>query len=420
LSFGLKDTPPIEATAPRPNAPQPNAPLWLLALLTFSGTLAMHIFVPALPDAATDLGVSAGTIQMTVSLYILGLAFGQLFYGPLSDRLGRKPVMMAGLAVYAASGLIAALAPGAAVLISARLLQALGGCAGLVLGRAIVRDTTTSREAGRRLALMNLMVVVGPGLAPLIGGVAVAASGWRSILFGLAAFGLANLVCAWRLLPETARPTKVAAGTAADASIARHYRQLLRSRSFLGYSIGGGCATTTIYAYVAAAPFIFSGELHRPPHEIGVYLGLVIAGIFLGSALASRLLLRMEIDRLLVRANAVSVLAAFVFLAAVLTHTLSIPLIVATMFAFAVGVGIASPSALTQAISVNPQIIGSASGLYGFTQMTIGAACTAIAGMGSDPALAVALVLSTAGVVGQLSFWIAQRDKRAAVARRMG
>src|SRR5471032_611180 len=131
------------------------ARLWLLTLITFSGTLAMHIFVPALPQAARELGASIGAMQMTVSLYIFGLAVGQLVYGPLSDRFGRRPILMAGIVLYTTAGFAAAFAPDVNTLIVARLFQALGGCAGLVLARAIVRDTAAPRETARRLALMN-------------------------------------------------------------------------------------------------------------------------------------------------------------------------------------------------------------------------------------------------------------------------
>lgn len=383
------------------SVPLPKAPLWLLALLTFSGTLAMHIFVPALPVAGAGLGADAATMQMTVSLYIAGLAVGQLFYGPMSDRFGRKPVLMAGLALYAAAGLVAALAPSGPALVAARLFQALGGCAGLVLGRAIVRDTALPQEAARRLALMNLMVTVGPGLAPMIGGMLVATLGWRSILYVLAAFGVANLLCAWRLLPETGSPAR----RISAASILHHYRRLIGSPIFLGYAVGGGCATTAMYAFVAAAPFIFTGELHRSAHEVGFYLAMLIAGVWLGSMLASRLIGLVAIDKLLVRANLLSVAAAFVLLAAVLSGHLSVALAVGAMFVFTLGAGMASPAALSQAISVDPDIIGAASGLYGFTQMVVGALCTALAGIGSDPALAAALVLSGAGIMAQLAFW---------------
>lgn len=378
----------------------PTAPLWLLALLTFSGTLAMHIFVPALPIAAAGLHAKPGTMQLTVSLYIVGLAVGQLFYGPLSDRFGRRPVLIGGLALYAAAGLAAALAPNALMLIAARLLQAFGGCAGLVLGRAIVRDTALPQETARRLALMNLMVTVGPGFAPLIGALLASTLGWRSILYALAAFGIANLLCAWFLLPETGKRGGYRPGT-----VLTSYRKLLASPVFLGYAIGGGCATTAMYAFVAAAPFIFTGALHRSAHEVGLYLGMLISGVWLGSMLASRLIGRVSIDRLLVQANLLSVVAALAFLIAVLTGRLSVPLVVGAMFLFALGAGIASPAALSQAISVDTEAIGAASGVYGFTQMVVGAVCTALAGLGDNPALAAALVLSSAGLVAQLSFW---------------
>lgn len=391
-----------ESLPPRPR----HAPLWLLALVTFSGTLAMHVFVPALPVAAKSLGAGMGAMQMTVSLYILGLAAGQLVYGPLADRFGRRPVLLAGLAIYAVSGLAAAVAPDVHALIAARLFQAVGGCAGLVLGRSIVRDTAEPQEATRRLALMNLMVAVGPSVAPLIGGALATALGWRSIFYALFALGVTGFLFAWRLLPETGAP-----GTALDgAALARNYRQLVGSRAFVGFSVGGGCATTSMYAFIASAPFIFVDQLHRPAHEAGIYLAILVSGVWLGSFLTSRLISRVRLDRLMVRSNALSVAAAFVLLGAALAGQLSVPLIVASMFLFTVGAGMASPAALTLAISVNPKVIGSASGLYGATQMAIGALCTALAGMGhGNPALAAAIVLAGAGIVAQLSFGIGLR-----------
>jgi MFS transporter, DHA1 family, multidrug resistance protein len=384
------------------------APLWLLALFAFSGTLGMHIFVPALPSAALDLGAGTAAMQMTVSLYIFGLALGQLVYGPLSDRFGRRPILLAGLALYTAAGLAAALAPSANVLIGARLVQAFGGCAGLVLARAIVRDTAVTREAARRLALMNLMVTVGPGLAPLIGGALAAATGWRSILYLLTALGVANMLFAWRLLPETGP-----SGASVKLSrLTRDYWGLLRSPAFLGYAIGGGCATTSLYAFIAAAPFIFVGQLHRPPGEVGLYLAVLVSGVWLGSILTSRLIVSMPLGRLLIGANALGILAAFVLLGGVLSGHLSVALAVGSMFVFTVGVGVASPAALTQAISVNARVIGSASGLYGFTQMAVGAFCTALAGFGHNAALSAALVLAAASLVGQAAFWIALRWPR--------
>lgn len=380
-----------------------SAPLWLLTLITFSGTLAMHIFVPALPEAARDLGASIGAMQMTMSVYILGLAVGQLAYGPLSDRFGRRPVLMAGLVLYAIAGLAAALVPDVHSLIVARLFQALGGCAGLVIGRAIVRDTALPQEAARRLALMNLMVAVGPGAAPLIGGVLASTLGWRSIFFALAFLGIVNLLFSWRLLPESKAP----AAAARVSGLARNYGRLLVSPAFLGYAVGGGCATTSMYAFIGASPFIFAHQLHRPDYEVGIYPALTLAGVWIGSVAATRLIPRLPIDRLAVWANLLSVLASFVFLGAVLSGHLSVLLVIGPMFIFGIGAGVASPSALTQAISVNPAVIGSASGLYGFSQMGVGAICTALVGFGTNPALAAAVTLVGAGLIGQTAFWIA-------------
>lgn len=389
-----------------PPAVRPRAPLALLGLIAFSGTLAMHIFVPALPIAAQDLHVGIPAMQMTISLYILGLAFGQLIHGPLSDRFGRRPILMIGLAIYTVGGLGAALAPDIDTLIATRVLQAFGGCAGLVLARAMVRDTSAPKDAVRRQALMNLVVTLAPGVAPLIGGALANTAGWRSLFLVLTGLGVVNFILTWRLLPETGTSSRGGA-----VGLIRAHGYLLRSPAFLGFAVGGGCATTAVYAFIAAAPFIFTRELHRATSEIGPYISVLILGIWIGSMLASRLIARMPIRRLLVGANAVSVVAAFVFLASVLSGHLSVTLTIATMFVFTLGVGTAAPAALTEAISVEPAVIGSASGLYGFAQMAIGALCTALVGIGGSPSLAAALVLAAAGLVAQASFWIAARHQ---------
>jgi len=385
-----------------------SAPLWLLTLITFSGTFAMHIFVPALPEAARSLGATIGEMQLTMSVYIFGLAVGQLAYGPLSDRFGRRPLLVGGLMLYTTAGLAASLVPDVHSLIVARLLQALGGGAGLVIGRAIVRDSALPQEAARRMATMNLMVVIGPGAAPLLGGVLATVLGWRSIFYALTLLGALNLIFALWLLPET----RVAQVVPKASSLARNYGRLLTSPAFVGFAIGGGCATTSMYAFISVSPFIFTHQLGRPAYEAGLYPAVLVVGLWLGSVAATRLIPHLPIDRLAVWANVVSVAAALVFLGAVLSNHLTVLLAIGPMFVFGMGAGVASPAALTQAIGVNPQVIGSASGLYGFSQMGVGAICTALVGLGSDPALTAAIILAAAGVIGQISFWIALRYGR--------
>ncbi len=389
-----------------PSSARPPVPLWLLALFTLSGPIAMHMLVPALPHAARELGASVGTMQLTISLYILGLAVGQLAYGPISDRFGRRPVLMAGLTLYACAGFAAFLAPGALSLIFARVMQALGGGAGMALSRAIVRDMG-GQDIARKLALMTLMVTIGPAMAPVIGGFLSGSFGWRSIFLALSALGVVLIFLLWRFLAETRPDTS----DVNAASIARDYRQLVKSPAFLGYAIGGGCSTTSMYAFIAAAPFILVEELHRPPYEVGIYLGLLVGGFSLGTIIAARLTPGVPIGRLLSRSSLVSALAAFFFLGAALSSYLTVALAVLPLFVFTIGAGVSSPTALTQALSIDPRIAGSASGLYGCIQMGVGALCAGLVGFGSDPALSAAIVLASASVVGQIAFWIGARSR---------
>jgi len=394
--------PPVEAVS---STQSQHIPIWLLALITFSGTLAMHIFVPALPIAAADLHATISELQLTVSFYIFGLAVGQLLYGPLSDRYGRRPVLMAGLVLYVIASLAALFSPSVHALIAARLFQALGGCAGLVIARAIVRDTSSSDDTARRLAAMNLMVTVGPGLAPVVGGVLATTLGWRSIFAALCMLGGLILLLTWKMVTETGTRNL----ETSLKSLSQDYIGLLRSNTFVCYAIGGGCATTSMYAFTASAPFIIVNELHRPATEVGLCLGFLILGYWIGSMIATQLIGRIDLKTLMITSNLVSIAAATTFFGLVLSGQLNVLTMMLAIIVYTIGAGVASPNALTLAVSVNPKVTGSASGLYGSTQMAVGAICSALAGFGSDPGLAAASVLIGASILAQCCFWIAGR-----------
>ncbi|HET6198257.1 MAG TPA: Bcr/CflA family efflux MFS transporter, partial [Acetobacteraceae bacterium] len=219
--------------------------------ITACGTLGMHLIIPALPDTARALNVSAGTIQLTITLYLIGLAIGQLVYGPISDRLGRRPVLLAGLALFTLAGIATTAAPNAWTLVIARILQSIGACAGLVLGRAIVRDSAAPDQAAAQLAMLTLVMSAAPAIAPVLGGYATAWIGWRAAFALLALVGGVTLVLAVLLLPET---NQLASGT--RASMLLGSLRLFRSRAFCGYVLGGACTTTSFYAFMAASPFI--------------------------------------------------------------------------------------------------------------------------------------------------------------------
>lgn len=394
---------------PSPVTSPLKAPLWLLAMVTIGGTLAMHMFIPALPDAARHLGSSNAQMQQTITVYILGMALGQLIYGPMSDALGRRPILLAGLSIYTLASLAAFLAPSAHLLIGARLLQALGGCAGLALGRAIARDTASPENAVGSLALLNLMMMMGPGISPSIGAGLDAMFGWRSIFAVLALMGLVTGICVWRLLPETGRPT----GQLNWSTVRNDYRTLLRSPPFLGFAIGGGAATTSMYAFIAAAPFIFIDQLHASKAEVGLFLGLLMGGMALGNVLARQLIQRVPLERLMLGGNLLSLSCAAILLGLTLAQQLNVVLAVAFMMLFTIGSGMTSPAALAKALSVHPELTGSAAGVYGFAQMAVGGICTLAASLGDNPALSAFSVLLIACMLGQAGFRQALRLSRA-------
>lgn len=380
----------------------------MLVLITLAGTLAMHIFVPALPIAGEALSADNAQMQLTISLYILGLAIGQLFYGPLSDALGRRPALMLGMLIYSVAGIVAWQAQSVETLITARFFQAFGGCAGLALGRAMIRDTAAPDRAVQRLAVLNLVVAIGPAMAPLIGSLLTTTLGWRTVLLALCLMGVGNLLFVWRLMPETAKPS----GRVDLPNLAHEYRTLIRSPAFIGYAIGGGCVTTAMFAFVASAPFIFVEQLGKPASHVAYYLSLLILSISLGNFITNRTIQRVGLVRLMLSASFLSLAGGLSMLTVVLAGWTSVVTLEASMLLFTFGVGMTGPTALTLAVGVNPRVVGSAAGLYGFAQMGIGALCTGLAGLGDNPAQAAAVVLATAAIIGQIALRSALRFDR--------
>ncbi|MEI1679995.1 multidrug effflux MFS transporter [Acinetobacter baumannii] len=378
-------------------------PLWFLAMLTLTGTLAMHIFAPVLPLVAQDFNANLHEVQLTLSVYIIGLAIGQLFYGPLADSIGRKPVLIVGMIVYAFASLSSIFAPNLYTLIGLRFLQALGGCSGLLLGRAIVRDTTEGNETTKKLSLMNMMVMLGPGLSPILGGLLASISGWRSIFVVLSLLGFINLLLIWKYISN-----KEIKREASPSMVFDNYKKLIISPKFIGYTIGGGLATTSFYAFLSVASFIVLYQLHGNLHEVSLYLALIMVGIWLGSFASNRLVDKLSIDKMIILGSFISITCSLIFFIFVSFGYLNVYTIIDPIIIYCFGVGITSPAALTKALNVNPLIAGSASGIYGFFQMVIGALCTSLSGLGHNPAFSSACVLLGSCIIAQICFKIAR------------
>lgn len=370
------------------------ASLALLVAVTMTGTVALHILIPALPAVARDLGASPATVQLTITAYLMGLAIGQLVYGPLSDRFGRRPVLIVGLLAYLA-GLVGAI-PATSVgwLVLARVLQSLGACGALVLGRAMVRDISTAEDAAKKLAVLITCMTLTPALAPGLGGLVEAWLGWRALFVVLAAIVgfLALLVIV--LLPETNRHPVALAGVGA---ILAGYRRLLRSGKFRRYLLAGSCSGTSLYGFLAVAPFLYIEVLHRSAKDVGVFCVVVSFGMVVGASLVRFTAGRMEVRRGARLGNLVSLSSALALLAFDAAGWLSPATLTGTMVAYALGVGIGGPNVVAGAMNVDPDAAGTASALYGCTQMLSGALVTLIVGLWHDgTAMPLAIVLSLA------------------------
>ncbi len=385
------------------------APFLLLVVLTACGTMGMHVIIPALPATARALNMSISTTQLTITLYLIGLAVGQLFYGPVSDKFGRRPVLLIGLMLFTIASVVTACAPNAGVLIGARILQSIGGCAGLVLGRAAVRDGATPDKAAGQLALLTLVMSIVPALAPAVGGYLTAYIHWRASYVLLAAMGGAALLVSFLILPETNRQPS---GGSSAGSLLSGYAMLVRSRAFLGFAVGGACSTTSFYAFMSASPFIFENVLHRPPQEVGLYYILLMGGVGVGSFLANRLSKVVQLRRGLRSANFVTIAGAVLFVAFDVFDVLSGPSVTGAVTLFMVGAGMASPFALAGSVSVNPRAIGAASGLYGFFQMGYGMLCTVAVEIWHPGAVyPVALIMLLSVLAGQVIIVLGTRER---------
>jgi MFS transporter, DHA1 family, multidrug resistance protein len=269
------------------------------------------------------------------------------------------------------------------------------------MGRAIVRDSAAAGQAASRMALLTMVQSLAPGLGPAAGGFLGAWFGWRSIFVALVVLGVTTFAGVWLTLPETA----ASRGIAGSGRMLGSYLVLLRSRAYRGYMFGGAFTSTSFYAYLTASPFIFTQMLHRPGTEVGLYYLAVISGVPMGSFAVSRLASRMRLNLLLRMRSAIAVLGAALFFVAAATGMINLVTVLLPMIIFSIGVGASGPVAVTSAISTDPQMIGAASGLYGFTQMANGALCTLAVGFfPANPALSAASVLLAGILLGQFFF----------------
>jgi DHA1 family bicyclomycin/chloramphenicol resistance-like MFS transporter len=348
----------------------------LLAALTAVGPLSTDMYLPSLPDIARDLGASTPLVQFTLSAYLIGFACGQIVYGPISDRHGRKPVLLAAVALFTFGTLVCMMSTSIEMLIVARTLHALGGSGAVVVTRAIVRDLYSGARAGRELSLIGSVMALAPVVAPIGGGVLQTAFGWRSIFVVLAVAGAAAFVVVWRSLPETL--AKRAAEAASASSMVRSYRIVAGNRVYLAYLGLGSLSYAGLFAWISGASFVLQNLYGLTPFVFGCVFAVGSLGYLAGSTIAARLVSRFGLGGMSgigAAALALGGLLACLSIALGLTSSLSLVLPVAVFLA---GLGMVLPQSIAGAITPFPERAGAASSLFGFVQQTAAAVCGAL------------------------------------------
>lgn len=366
--------------------------LALLVLIAFTGTLAMHIFVPVLPEAARALRTDSQTIQLTITVYIMGLALGQLVYGPLSDAIGRRPAVLGALAIYLAGGLGSYFANGIETLIAARFIQAIGGAGGLALTRVIVADTSKGTNAARGIAVLNLILLLGPGLAPIIGAEIANAFGWHTIFGMLVVLGTGALVLAAMYLPETGTPSR----NLKVGHIYTSFRSLLGDPNFLRVVSGGAFGSTAGYAYFVSAPFILHTQMGLSIQTVGYCVGSTLAAAAAGTLLTRAILGRVRDRVIMLTFSGLGAVAGSAFLIGALTHSLTPVSVVTLSLLILFSAGGLSPLTIGTTLRLAGRDAGAAAGLFGFFQMLSGVICSFAAGLFTNYAIGCGLVLCLA------------------------
>ncbi|MCV7434326.1 multidrug effflux MFS transporter [Mycolicibacterium bacteremicum] len=401
------DTPARTGTAPRITA----GLLVTLALLSAVAPFATDLYLPAFPQMVTDLHTTPTDVQLTLTAFLLGLAGGQLIFGPLSDRFGRVRPLLIGAVICVIASLVATLAPTVEVLIAARLAQGLTGAAGMVIGRAIISDLATGRAAARAFSLMMIVGGVAPIAAPLAGGFLVGPVGWRGALAVILALVVVMLIAALAVIRETHTDQRRSALRAEKATAGSPLRDL-GQRVYIGNLLAFGFAFAVMMAYISASPFVYQTMMGLSSAQYGAVFGVNAFGLLLMSALSARLSSRVDPRPLAAAGLALILLSSVAVLTIALTGIpagwLALPL-----FTAVAGMGLVFGNATALALSAAPRAAGTASAVLGATQFLLAAAVSPLVSLaGEHTAGPLGIVMVSAAVVACAGLALARPSER--------
>ncbi|HEX9125507.1 MAG TPA: Bcr/CflA family multidrug efflux MFS transporter [Methylomirabilota bacterium] len=369
----------------------------ILGALSAFGSLSIDMYLPSFQAIARDLAASEGQVQLTLAVFFGGLGIGQAFYGPISDRYGRMRPLCFGLALYVLASAACALAPSVEALVAWRFVQSIGGCAGLVIVRAFVRDRFDERDSARVFSLLMLVMGLFPILAPLVGGQILVRFGWRAIFWALAAYALVCLATVLLILRESLPAERRSRGGVGE--VLRVYARLLRDRGFMRYNLSNALGISGMFAYIFGSPFVFMQIFGVRPEHYGWLFGLNALGLIVASQLNHVLLRRVEGTGILSRALVVTAGAGVTLLAAASTGAGGLPGLLLPLFVYVSSLGFVLPNVVAAALAPQGRNAGSASALLGTVQFGAGAIIgTLLGALGNGTAVPMASLIAACGL----------------------
>jgi DHA1 family bicyclomycin/chloramphenicol resistance-like MFS transporter len=375
----------------------------ILGSLSAFGPFATDMYLPAFPAITAGLGTEPAAVQRTLAAFFAGMGCGQLLYGPAADRWGRKLPLFLGLGIFTAASLGAAMADGIGWFTLMRLMQGLGGCAGVVVARAIARDLTEGPSMVRLMSQLMLVGGLAPIIAPSVGGLVLGGAGWRGIFLALAAYSALLIVVVALLLPESLPPERRRRDSPWQVTLT--YWRLVSNRRFLGLALSGALPVAGMFAYIGGSPFVFM-ELHDiSPQGYGLYFGANALGIMAVAQTNAAMIRRgVQPARALAVVQWAMAAAGAALLLVALTGLGGFPALVVTLFCYVAGVGAVMPLASSLAMVPHGGVAGSASALIGSLQFGIGAVAGWLVGaLHDESALPMALGVALCGAAGVLA-----------------
>ena len=384
----------------------------MLALLTALGPLSTDFYLPSLPDIARVFGTTIAGAQATLSSFLFGFAFGQILYGPLSDRIGRKPVLLTGLGIFLAATVLCAFAPSVDMLIVGRFLQAVGASGPIVLARAIVRDLYEGPRAGRELARMGMIMGIVPAIAPVLGGVLQQQFGWRSTFIATLLVAAVLGVVTILKLPETIR--QKSAAPISLIGIVKGFGFLLQNRTYRVYAALVALAYAGLFAFISGSSFVLINLYGLDPVQFGLSFAFGVLGYITGTILAQKLVARRGLDGVIALGVIALAAGGLVMASLLLMMPQSSLVVTVPMAIYTMGVGLTMPQAQAAALMPFPDRAGAASSLTGLMQMTLaGLTGLAIGRMLQHSPLPLALVITAMGLAAFMVFRFSTATRRA-------